>query len=733
MTERTEKLRRRALFAALLLLFASATFAQAASGAAPGAVSSAASVVDLGLLDLHVRSDFRLEWSYYEPDPADPAWTRLPADPGRRIASIRDLKLPGEPERSFWDVLPGRARKYCIVATFDAAPELLESSSGVGLYLQEVGRNWEVYLNGSILRSEVYLSRDGRIERERAVHGALVPVDKRYLKEGKNVLAIAIYGTPGDFRNGLFSTGPYLIGDYQSLLALKAEYLDLMLIGIYFFFAVYHVILFALRPANTPYLLHGLGTLAFALYLFSRSYIVFDVVSDTAIIRGLELSSIFLVFPLFLAFFDLCNRGRTTLFTWIYGGVCLLFALLAPIVAGEQLLFVWRLSAPLALLYLLAADVVLPLRDAFRAAGRSDAGAPPAARLKAFLSASNFWTVAIAAAIVLLAAVAAAVGFNSKGAFTAAKYGGFLLILGSAAVLASQFTRVYRQVEELNAGLEAKVRDRTAALADAMEEQAGLNENLAAANRRLQSALDVAAKDMRIAVQVQQGFFPQHPPALADWDIAFAYLPAQGVSGDFYDFYVDEGKLEGLVVGDVSGHGVSSGLITVLARSVFYRNSRALRGHSLGRVIEEVNVELSKELSAVENYLTAIFLRFDGNSVEYANAAHPELAFRRAGRARASYVVPPSDDYRGPPLGREGIEAPYRALKFEVGSGDSLFAYTDCLLESRDVDGHPFGSEGLISAYGRAPDGTASEMLQYIMEDWRFHVRGASVADDLTA
>jgi sigma-B regulation protein RsbU (phosphoserine phosphatase) len=692
--------------------------------------AQAAHDVDLTALDFWVRPGFSIEWTYYEPDAADKAWIRVPARPGNRPVVVRDLPLPGKEARTRFAISPARAQEYCMVCVFNADPELLETSTGVGLYLADIGKDWQIFLNGSIIQTEVYLDRQGAIERERAVHGALVDVDKRFLQPGKNVLAFMIIGDASDGRTGLFAPGPYLFGDYQRLLRLKSEYIDLMLIGLFLFFGVYHLILFGLRPANRQYLFYGLGTLAFALYLFARSFIVFSMIADTALIRGLELSTLFLVFPLFLAFFDTCNRGRITPFTTVVGIASLAIAFLAPFIWGEFFLQAWRTVLPLLIAYLVAFDVALPAAGRLR--GR-DAGSF-GDRLRRLSSAGNFWTIIIAAALSILCVIAALVDLDSAAVFAAIKIGAFVLIFGTAAVLASRFTGLFRDVEELTTGLEAKVQERTSALATAMEEQSSLNENLQAANSSLETAMGAAERDMRIAVQVQRGLFQQSPPELDDWSLSFVFLPKSGVSGDFYDFYVRDRHLEGIILGDVSGRGISSGLITVLARSIFYRGFYELAAHSLGRMIEEMNAELSTELSAVENYLTATLLRFQGASVEYANAGNTDLAFRRAGKARANLVVPAgAEDFRGPPLGREGIVAPYRSIKFSVAPGDSLLLYTDCLVSAADDEGRPFGAEGILSAYGRAPTDSAADMLEYIIEDWRFHLGEGEVPDDLTA
>ena len=189
------------------------------------------------------------------------------------------------------------------------------------------------------------------------------------------------------------------------------------------------------------------------------------------------------------------------------------------------------------------------------------------------------------------------------------------------------------------------------------------------------------------------------------------------------------------MVGDVSGHGIASGLITVLARSIFHRNFYERRHRSLGAVLEAINAELIPELSSVENFITAALLRVgDDGQVEYATAAHTEILYRGADKPRANAVRPRTvQDYKGPPLGREGIEAPYSSIKFTVKPGDAILLHTDGLDEARNVDGEPFGEDGVLAALSSAPVGEASLMLDYIMQEWRFHVSGTKVADDVTA
>jgi phosphoserine phosphatase RsbU/P len=446
-------------------------------------------------------------------------------------------------------------------------------------------------------------------------------------------------------------------------------------------------------------------------------------------IRGLDLAGLFLCVPLYLAFFDTANRGKVTPFTYAFGAVGLAFSLFSPFLWSELILRVWQSSLPFMLIYLAVADVALPLISAFRG---KDKGSLEE-RLAALSRSGSLWTIVVAIVVVLAGVAALFVDLSTGPAYRAAKFGVFFLIFGMAGLIASQFTGLFRAVGDLTSGLEEKVKERTSVLAGVMDEQSALNASLQEANQTLQDTMDIAAKDMKIAVQVQQGIFPQTPPALEGWDIAFMSQPVSGVSGDFYDLYTEGERLKGLILGDVSGHGISSGLITVLARSIFWRCFHDLPAYSLGRITEDIHSELAAELSSVENYLTAIMLRMEGDTIEYVNAGHTDLAFRRAGKARANFLVPSgASDFKGPPLGREGISAPYRSVKFTLAAGDSLLLYSDCLIDSRDESGTAFGTEGLLSAYGRAPADSAADMLEYILDDWHFHLGDAEVVDDLT-
>ena len=694
----------------------------------------AAQTVDLSASDAYIRSGFSPEWVRSAPLAGDAAWAVVPGNAGKRPLVIRSLGLPGSPRRSMFRTTRDAPRRYTIAMRFTAGQSLLASKTGVGLYLAQIGQNWQVYLNGELIRDETYPSEDGGIRVERAVRGAMIEVDPRYLIPGDNIIAFMIAGDPLDERTGMRMGGPYLIDEYARLEAMRREDFKIILIGIYFFFALYHTILFMSRPKVRSYLYYGVATGLLSVFLFFRTLIVYGLILDTRIVRGVELSVLFLMMPAFLAFFDSALAGRVSSFTKVYGAVFGVAAVARLFLWSEALLRLWQYSLAVPILWVVVTDIVRPIARSFRKRAMEEPrflirnlyrslGDTPAGKLL------------LGAVVVGIAVVFDFVGLDSGSSAMYSDYAFLLLVFGTAATLAGQFVGAYRKGESLGVELQQRVEARSAELETTLASQEALSVALTDTNRRLQERVDASGRDIRVATRVQQGFFPGAAPRTDEWESAFVFMPASGISGDFYDFYIRAKRLEGLVVGDVSGHGIASGLITVLTRSLFHRDFHEMKNRSLGAVLEAINDELILELSSVENFVTAALLRMgEGGSVEYASAAHADILYKGHDKPRAVPLKPRGvREFKGPPLGRKGIEAPYASIRFTLRPGDSILIHTDGFDEARNVDGESFGIEGVIDALSSAPEGDVGSQLEFIVREWRFHVSGTRVADDATA
>jgi len=324
-------------------------------------------------------------------------------------------------------------------------------------------------------------------------------------------------------------------------------------------------------------------------------------------------------------------------------------------------------------------------------------------------------------------------------------FGFFMFLFAQYFILGKRFANDYKvivlaksELKVLNENLEEKVKIRTQELEFSTEELQGAMEENQAAMEQLESMNDVlvtsqivAQRDMNMAIHVQKSLFPQLPPSVDGWDIAFAFEAMSGVSGDLYDFFVEDSKLLGLTISDVSGHGIASGLITMIARSVIFRNIYNNRNDDLHIIMDKINRDMIDEIGDVDNYLTSIILRIDKDNIEYVNAGHTDLLCKKAISGDVE-IVNEDDDIRGVLLGLKGINLPSKMMSFQVFKNDVLLLFTDCLIESFNKDKEQYGEKRLMSALKNSPDGSSQEVLDYILNDFRSFIGSIELNDDLS-
>lgn len=660
------------------------------------------------------------------PTASGQGWAVMPAGRGKSH-SIRNFGIPGEGPSSPFALQGNSPGYYTILCVFDVDMSLL-NTTGLSLLIPQAGQGWALYLNGTRIHNELYVRPDGSLDPERSLRNVIVPVDKRSLVLGKNVLAFEVYGDSGDERTGLSEKRSLALDSYGHLSRSNGEYLDIALIGIYALFAVYHFVLFALRPKHSTYIIYGLGALVFSLFLFSRSASAATLIPNTAYLRIAELGSLFLVLPILTAFCETALGRKTSAVSRASFCASLALAILLPFVRQETLRLVWEILAGIEVVYLFAAHLVPRLVELH-------SGSPERPRLGlGELFVSDAGLLSVGSVIFAAAALVDVLAVNGGGEMRFTKYAFLIFVIVASAILAGQFDGVYGELEGLGASLERKVAERTAQIEAAAEGQRSLGVEIERQGRKLRDSAQTAERDLALAERVQQGFFPASPPEVDDWDIALTFRPAARVSGDFYDFYVEDGRLAGLCLGDVSGHGIGAGLVSVLARSVFSRRWPDSGAKSLGEFLASIHGELSGELGGVDEYLTCLVLRFEEGKVEYANAAHPDLLYRRAGAAKALAVLPRGkDEFRGPPIGKSGFEGSWSALRFSPGPGDLLFAYTDCFEEAKNADGERYGRERLLASLSAANASDASSVLLTLITDLENFSGSKRFDDDLTA
>lgn len=237
-------------------------------------------------------------------------------------------------------------------------------------------------------------------------------------------------------------------------------------------------------------------------------------------------------------------------------------------------------------------------------------------------------------------------------------------------------------------------------------------------------------EELRIAHDIQLGMLPDVPPAIEGLRIAARSLPAREVGGDFYDFVVSAddstGARVGIIVGDVSGKGVSGALLMSAARST-YRVLLETRP-SVAEVMHLANQRLHRDIRK-GMFVALVYAVFDAHerTLTVSNAGQTQPILCRAGQEPA-YVETEGDSF---PLGILS-DSEYREARLAVKEGDILIFYTDGIVEAMNADGELYGFERLMASVREGRDLDAEGLLDKLMADVAGFVGGVEQHDDLT-
>ena len=249
--------------------------------------------------------------------------------------------------------------------------------------------------------------------------------------------------------------------------------------------------------------------------------------------------------------------------------------------------------------------------------------------------------------------------------------------------------------------------------------------------RRLRTAvadrdrLVALERDLAIAADIQRSFLPGPAEAASDLTVVHAAMtPAQGVGGDFYDYFPLDGGRLGVVIGDVSGKGVPAALLMAVTRTLL--RASASRVADPGSCLAEVNRLLLRDTSG-ERFVTIFYAVLDAEGeLRYANAGHnPPYLLRGACDV---------EELAGAELVAGVIESPqYQTHRARLQPGDRLFLYTDGIPEAMNLRKEPFGNRRLEEALRGCNGALPPEMIERVLASVREFAAGAAQSDDLTA
>jgi len=234
-------------------------------------------------------------------------------------------------------------------------------------------------------------------------------------------------------------------------------------------------------------------------------------------------------------------------------------------------------------------------------------------------------------------------------------------------------------------------------------------------------------QEIEIARRIQHSNLPGNLRSPSGLDVAARYVPMSTVAGDFYDIRIKEQSGVGILIADVSGHGVGAALIGSMLKVAFASQAECLANPA--RVLTEINRILQGKIE--ESFVTAcsLFIDIANGRVLYANAGHPPPLLWRSSKKELSRF----------PLGGT-ILGPFPELVYEnatldLEEDDRIILYTDGIIETRSRTGEFFGDdrlEAFIKGHSSdSADCIADKFIEHLSR-WSGRSQERALDDDLT-
>ena len=246
------------------------------------------------------------------------------------------------------------------------------------------------------------------------------------------------------------------------------------------------------------------------------------------------------------------------------------------------------------------------------------------------------------------------------------------------------------------------------------------------ARKRAEGALRDTEEQFRVAREIQQRLFPKVAPPFGPFEMAGASYPAEATGGDYFDYLPMADGCLGVVVADVTGHGVGPALLMAETRA--YLRTLVMSAPDVGEIVTRANRMLAEDVD-FERFVTLMLVKLDAksHSLTYTSAGHP-----------TAYVLDDSGEVKtllkrtGAPLGVQQ-ETPYAsAPALKLSAGDLVLIPTDGMEEAVSPQNELFGTERLLEIARSHRHESARHILEALFSAVRDFSKGQPQSDDLT-
>jgi sigma-B regulation protein RsbU (phosphoserine phosphatase) len=231
-------------------------------------------------------------------------------------------------------------------------------------------------------------------------------------------------------------------------------------------------------------------------------------------------------------------------------------------------------------------------------------------------------------------------------------------------------------------------------------------------------------------MEVQQNLLPKANPQIDGLDIAGNSIYCDETGGDYYDFLEvgtpGEGKI-GMVVGDVSDHGIPSALLMATARALIRQRCSAFG--QIDRVVSDVNRQLAKDVKDSGRFMTLFYAEIERPKkiIRWVNAGHePAMIF--------DPVADTFSDLNGGNNLAMGVfeDTEFKEAQQKIVPGQIIVIATDGIWEARNPKSEMFSKDRIHKIIRRNATKTANDIQDAILDSLKHFQKDAKLEDDMT-
>jgi len=250
---------------------------------------------------------------------------------------------------------------------------------------------------------------------------------------------------------------------------------------------------------------------------------------------------------------------------------------------------------------------------------------------------------------------------------------------------------------------------------------------LRAAKEQLARQLREINSELELAREIQMSILPSEVPHIEGLQIATRFLPASSVAGDFYDFLVAGQKGVGILIADVTGHGLSAALIASMLKVALAAQTPHISEPA--RVLSGLNQALCGMFQKYFVTAACIYIDMEKNALIYSGAAHSPLLLWDKSAGTVVELM-----HNGLMLGLFPQET-YSSIQVPIETGDRIVLYTDGIVEAVDASEEEYGMDRLKQFLDcrRSLEGDQfADALLVELSEWSTGPAGRLQKDDIT-